>query len=170
MKGLIPLLAIMLIISACTETITPLTQQEIAREKEQIIKTIKDFNKAFEQKDFSGILPTLSDDVIFFGTDSAEVINSLTDFKKKITDQFNAVSKLNYGELTDVSVQIDKYGTFATIIYGLPATVEQEGKIQHLYLRASRTLKKEDDKWLIVSGIIGVAGGTGNLPQDTLTK
>ncbi len=136
-----------------------LTTAEMAKEKEEIIATIKAFNKAMEQERFEGLVPYLSEDVIFFGTDSSEIIKSLSDFKKAITEQFNAVENLTYGEMSDVSIQMDSRGTLASIIYGIPTTYKMTGsqEPENYFFRVNRTLKKEGGKWVIVSGIVSIA-------------
>ena len=131
---------------------------------------IKAYNKASQEKDFAGILPTLADNVVFFGTDSAEVIKNLNEFKAKITEQFNEVDEMRIGEMTDVSVIIDPYGNFASVIYGMPLTVVIDNVMEKMFVRVARTLKKEDGRWVIVSGIIGVARGTSSAVADTLSQ
>ncbi len=161
------LLAILLF-SACSPTREPLNPEEMSREKDAVVEVMKAYNKAFQEKNFAGILPTLSDEVIFFGTDSSEVIKNLSDFKKKITDQFSSLEKMEYGEMRDISVQMDPYGTYSSIIFGVGVNVSHLGKSEHMFLRAARNLRKEDGKWVIVSGIIGRAGGAGGITPDTV--
>ena len=168
MAKYLPFFILMLIITSCGPSIEPLTPQELATEKESVLEVIKAYNKASQEKDFAGILPTLSDDVVFFGTDSAEVIKNLNEFKAKITEQFNNVDEIRYGEMSDVSVIIDPYGNFASVIYGMPLTVVMGNVIEKMFVRVARTLRKEDGRWVIVSGIIGVARGTTSTVKDTV--
>jgi ketosteroid isomerase-like protein len=162
------LLLAIIFISSCSPNREPLTTEELSKEKEAVIDVMKAYNKAFQDKNFAGILPTLSDDVIFFGTDSAEVIKSLSDFKKKITEQFNSVQKMEYGEMTDISVQMDPYGIYSSIIFGVSVDIFQNDKREHMFLRAARNLRKEEGKWVIVSGIIGRAGVATAVVPDTV--
>ena len=170
MKKYLPLFILMIFIASCGPSIEPLTQQEIEQEKQAVIDVIKAYNKASQEKDFAGILPTLADNVVFFGTDSAEVIKNLNEFKAKITEQFNEVDEMRIGEMTDVSVIIDPYGNFASVIYGMPLTVVIDNVMEKMFVRVARTLKKEDGRWVIVSGIIGVARGTSSAVADTLSQ
>lgn len=167
MKKYLPILMLIILVVSCGPSIEPLTPQEIENEKEAILEVLKSYNTAFQQKDFAGILPTLADDVVFFGTDSSEVIKNLNEFKQKITEQFNDVDEMRYGEMTDVSIQIDPYGHFASIIYGMPLTVVKDNKIEKMFVRVARTLRKEDGRWVITSGIIGVARGTSLAHADS---
>lgn len=136
---------------------TELTGEQIAEEKEKVVQVIKDYNKAFEDKKFESIVRTLSDDVVFFGSDSSEVIKSLSDFKQSILDQWNTYD-IKYGEIYDKLIVMDNTGTLASIIYGTPATVKVKGSDStlHYFFRVSRTLKKQDGRWMIASGIIGI--------------
>ncbi|MCX7735474.1 MAG: nuclear transport factor 2 family protein [Candidatus Kapabacteria bacterium] len=148
-----------ILVYSCGPRPDELTTAEMAKEKEDIIATIKAFNKAMEEERFEGLVPYLSEDVIFFGTDSSEIIKSLSDFKKAITEQFNAVESLSYGEMSDISIQMDSRGTFASIIYGVPTTYKMVGSNapESYFFRVNRTLKKEGGKWVIVSGIVSIA-------------
>ena len=109
---------------------TELSGEQIAQEKEKVIQVIKDYNTAFEEKKFEPIVRTLSDDVVFFGSDSSEIISSLSDFKKNIQDQWNNFD-IKYGEMYNKSIIMDNTGSFASIIYGTPATVKL--KIKRFY-------------------------------------
>lgn len=168
MTKLVTIFALLIMLASCGPSVEPLKPNQIKAEEEEITEVIMTYNKASEDENFAGILPTLADNVNFFGTDSADVIKNLNDFKKKMTDQFNEVDKMKYGEMTDVFIQMDPYGNFASIIYGLPLSIEIKGVKQDLFLRGARTLKKEDGRWVIVSGIIGVAGGTEPAAVDTI--
>ena len=53
--------------------------------------------------------------------------------------------------------------TFASIIFGVPCWIIKGDIKQHLYLRVARTLKKQQGRWVIISGIVGVTR-----PDDTL--
>ena len=170
MKKYLPFFILLILVVSCAPSVEPLTNQEIEAEKQAVIDVMKSYNTAFQQKDFAGVLPTLADDVVFFGTDSAEVINNLNEFKKKLTQQFNEVDEMRYGEMTDIFIQMDPYGNFASIVYGMPLTVVKDSVIEHMFVRVARTLRKEDGHWVIVSGIIGVAQGTSGNKKDTLSQ
>ncbi len=170
MKKYLQFLLLLVLVVSCAPSVEPLTNQEIEAEKRSVIEVLNNYNSAFQQKDFAGILPTLADDVVFFGTDSSEVINNLNEFKHKLTEQFNNVDEMRYGDMSDISIQMDPYGTFASIIYGMPLTVVKDNILHNMFLRVARTLRKEDGRWVIVSGIIGVAQGTTNVKADTLSK
>ena len=170
MKKYLQILILALLTASCAPSLEPLTPKEIASEKQAILDVLDAYNKASEQKDFAGILPTLAEDVVFFGTDSGEVVKNLNEFKEKITRQFQEVDEMHYGKMTDVSLQVDPYGNLASIIYGQPLTVVRNSNIENLFVRVARTLRKEDGRWLISSGIIGVARSSNNTVADTTAK
>jgi hypothetical protein len=155
MKIFLLLFFILLIFPACSPQEKELTAEEIAKEKQAIINVMKEYNKATEEKSWSKLVPTLASEVIFFGTDSNEVIKTFDEYKEKIMNQWNLFDKQKYGDMTDISIMMDKNATFASIIYGVPFDVTVVIKSAHLYLRMQRTLKKENDKWVIISGIVG---------------
>lgn len=161
---LFSLIVSLIIVSCCPEP-KELTEDEVNMEKQAVINVVKAYNKAVEEKNFSKIVPTLAGEVIFFGTDSSEVIKTFADFKKQMMAQWNEYDNLIYGELADVSIQMDKNASFASIIFGLPVTITKGENTIELYLRVARTLKKEKEVWVIVSGIVGAARPDNTLKQ-----
>ncbi|MDT3739957.1 MAG: nuclear transport factor 2 family protein [Candidatus Kapabacteria bacterium] len=153
---LLLLLTAQLIFSACGPKKEYLSPLEIENEKSNVKSVIADYNRAFEDKNFGKVVETLADEVIFFGTDSSEVIKTFADFKKAIEKQWQEYDKVTYGDLRDVSIQMDDNGTIASIIYGVHADYLQKDTSYHYYLRIARVLKKKNHKWLIVSGIVGI--------------
>lgn len=158
------LISSFLFISCCPEP-KELTEDEIKFEKDAVINVIKAYNRASEEKNFSKMVPTLAGEVIFFGTDSSEVIKTFADFKKQMMTQWNQYDNMSYGELIDVSIQMDKNASFASIIFGVHVVITKGEKTQHLYLRNARTLKKEKEQWVIVSGIVGAARSDDTLKE-----
>ncbi len=132
-----------------------LTIKDIEREKAAIVDVIKAYDKAAEEKNFSKMVETLASNVIFFGTDSSEVIKTFADYRKKMLEQWKEFDSMKYGEPQDVSIQMDDNATWASIIFGVPFQVKIGDDSANLFLRVQRTLKKEKGKWVIVSGIVG---------------
>ncbi|MBM2816856.1 MAG: SnoaL-like protein [Ignavibacteria bacterium] len=145
------------VFSACCPEPKALTAEEISKEEAAAMKVCDDYNKASQQKNWAALVETLAGEVIFFGTDSAEIIKTFAEFKIKMLDQWKRYDKMVYGKMTDASVQMDKNATFASVIFGVPVTLTTPLSNKTYFLRVSRTLKKEKEKWVIVSGIVGVA-------------
>ncbi|MCO5250472.1 MAG: nuclear transport factor 2 family protein [Candidatus Kapabacteria bacterium] len=141
---------------ACQPKPKFLSPLEIQNEKEKVQKVIVDFHTALEDKNFGKLVETLADEVIFFGTDSSEIIKTFADFKMAIDQQWKDYDHIDYGELRDVSIQMDDNATLASIIYGTNAVITKGGVDVEYYLRIARILRKKDDRWLIVSGIVGI--------------
>lgn len=158
-KSLLSTLFLMLVLgfAACCPEPEVMTDDQIEAEKQQVVNVIKAYNKAMEEENFHDLVETLGNEVIFFGTDSSEIINTFSEFKKKIKEQWDYYQGTKYGEMTNVSIQMDKNATIASVIFGMPVDLTVNGQSEHLYLRVSRTLKKEQEKWVIVSGIVGAA-------------
>jgi ketosteroid isomerase-like protein len=166
MKKFLPILfSLILLFSSCgPDKSKELTPEQLQKEKDAIVKLNNDFNKASQEKNWTAMIDMLSKDVLFFGTDSAEVIKTFAEFKKKMTQQWATYESLTYGNLVDVCVQMDNQATFASIFFGVPLDLIQNGHKTHYFLRGARTLKKEDEKWVIVTGIVGIAKSSEEVP------
>ena len=144
-------------IFACTPEPKELSNEELSKEKSEVVNLIKNYNKANEEENFSKIVDMVSKDIIFFGTDSGEVIKDIPSFKKALTNQWELFD-FKYGEMIEIDVQMDKNATFASAIFGIPTDLKVKDKTFHLFLRIARTLKKENSKWVIVSGVVSMVG------------
>lgn len=155
-KLFLPILALILSLISCAPEKDFLSPLELENEKTMIKDVMEDYHRASEDKNFGKIVETLADEVIFFGTDSSDVIKTFADFKNAIEKQWQDYDAVSYGELRDVSIQMDDKASLATIIYGVNADYVRAGVTNNYYLRIARILKKKNHKWLIVSGIVGI--------------
>jgi len=155
MKSIVLLISMLFIIVACAPKEKELTPDQISIEKKAIVKVMKEYNDASEVKSWSRLVETLASEVRFYGTDSSEVIMTFDDYKEKIMNQWKLFDNQKYGDMTDIHIEMDPNATYASIIYGIPFDVTIGLRHAHLFLRIQRTLKKENDKWVIVSGIVG---------------
>lgn len=133
-----------------------LTPERLKIEQQNILETIKAYQEAAGKKNFGEMIPTLAGEVKFFGTDSGEVIESFTEYKKKMLEQWEEYEVMTYGEPYDVFIEMDPNANFASIIYGVQLYVKKAEYENSYQLRVARTLKKEKDKWVIVSGISSI--------------
>ena len=165
------LLSLFIVLTACTPEQKVLSKEEVDKEHEAIINVIKAYNKAMDEKNFYALTETLAGDVVFFGTDSAEVINTFADFKEKIKEQWKMFDKMLYGEMLDISIQMDPASPkLASIIFGIPQTITIGDTTATLFMRMNRTLKKERGNWVIVSGVVGTASHKQILILKNLLK
>jgi ketosteroid isomerase-like protein len=148
------------VLGSCEPKKKYLSPQELELEKDKIKTVIEAFNNASEEKNFGKMVEYLDDEVIFFGTDSSEVIKTFADYKKAIDKQWQVYDRINYGELRDATIFIDDQATLATIFYGTNAEIINSGNTNNYYLRGARILKKKNDKWLIVGGLTGIVRST----------
>lgn len=158
MKKLILIACVsLLVLAGCMGNGTkPLTVEQTAKEKARVMEVIKQYNDASNKKSFSSIIETLDENVVFFGSDSTEIIHSLNDFKKMIQNQWNQLD-IQSGDMVDTWIQMDPTGTLASVIYGQPSVITlPDGRKQRVFFRIARTLKKQDNQWLIVSGIVSM--------------
>ncbi len=163
------ILFISIILAACSSNEEQLSTEETVKEKEAIVEVLKAYNRAYEKKNFPAMVEYLANDLTFFGSDSAETIKSLTEFKEAIQKQWEETDSMRYGEMTDVYILLDSKGRIASTIYGIPLDLWTNGNHIHLFLRVARTLKKEGGKWVIVSGITGITVASKS-PKELLPK
>lgn len=159
MKNFILLMASVVFLFSCSgRDDVDLNSQQIEAEKAKVMETIKDYNDAYQNESFGNIIELLSEDVVFFGTDSSEVIRSLNEFKGMIQEQWKHYD-IKYGEISDPLVIIDNRATVASVVFGIPGTIKtaDSPEKQEVFFRIARTLKKEGKKWVIASGIVGIA-------------
>lgn len=158
MKKLFYLLLITaFIFPSCQPEQKYLTVEETKKEEAEIVKVLYAYNKASEDKNFAELLKTLADSVVFFGSDQGEVIKTFADYKYAIQKQWEEYEYTKYGEITDLFIAMDGKATIASVIYGVPLQAKLKNGIhEDVFLRASRTLRKQNDKWVIVSGITSI--------------
>ncbi len=159
-----------ILLSSCEPQKEILTAEKRKDEESKVITTINNYNKSNQEKNWYSLVETLADEVVFFGTDSAEVITSFADYKKAIEKQWQEYEKMNYGELQDISIQMDNEATLATIIYGQNVEVIKGSIVKNYYMRGARILKKEKNKWVIVSGIVGIVRSDYDLQNEFQIK
>lgn len=154
---LLAISTITLLLISCEPEPKFLSQEQIEIEKQAIIKVNEDYHKASENKDFAGIVETLGDEVTFFGTDSAEVIESFSEFKESIRKQWRNYDHIKYGKMQEIHIDMDNQGTKATIFFGIPTEVTRNEITNRYFIRGARAMHKNDDKWFIVSGLMSIA-------------
>lgn len=168
---LLLIIAAVMLFPACQSEPKSLSKEQMEKEKVKVIDVIKAYNTASEKKNFGDMVETLAGEVTFFGTDSGEVIHSFDQFKETMLAQWKEYDMTRYGEISDMFIEIDPNANFASVIYGIPLYTKKGDVEENVYLRVARTLRKEKDKWVIVSGIVSIAR-TRNYenPTDTLSK
>jgi len=171
MKKILTTFFILVFVYACTPQKEELSLQDIEKEKQAIVQVMKEYNKAAEEKNFSHMIETLAGEVIFFGTDSSEVIKTFAEFKAKMEEQWKTFDNMKYGDMYDIDIQMDENATIASIIFGTPLEIRIGSESAKLFIRVARTLRKEKGKWVIVSGIVGNADPkAGLLLQEMLMR
>ena len=152
------IISLFLIVSCGPNKPQGLTSDVIEKEKQEVLDVIKNYNQAYANKDFAGLVDYMSQDVIFFGTDSSEVITSLAEYKNAMQKQWELYDTMKYGDMVDEFVQMDRNATLASVIYGSSLElITTDGEDIRYFVRVSRTLKKENNQWLIVTGLVGIA-------------
>ncbi len=158
-------LFILFLLFSCSTSEEQLSTEEEVKEKDKVIEVLKAYNKAYEKKNFSEMVRYLANDLTFFGSDSAETIKSLSEFKVAIEKQWEDIDSMRYGNMVDIFVLIDSKGKLASAIYGIPLELWTNGKYVRLFLRVARTLKKEGGNWVIASGITGITRASKSVKE-----
>ncbi len=136
-----------------------LTQEQRTQEIEKITNVIKMYNQANNARNWADMVKTLDKEVTFFGSDKGEKSKDMAAFKETIKKQWENYSKMEYGDMQDIYVELDDYANFANIIFGVPLeAVANTGEKENLFVIVQRTLKKDpiSKKWVICSGIVSI--------------
>lgn len=136
-----------------------MTPEESAKEKKAVESVLSSFWKAYESKDASAAKNTFSasTDLMFFGTDSAEVVKTVTQWETQMKDDWELFETVKFGEMRNLSIQVDGYGELATALYELPVDMTISGKPSHSLFRGANVLKKENGGWRLFQGVVAVA-------------
>ena len=136
-----------------------MTPEQITKEKDAVESQILKLLKGFDTKDIDTMLTlfSTSDELLAFGTDAAEVLRSLSDWEDQLKYDFQLFESAKFGELQNLSIQVSKSGDLAAVLFETPADIVFAGESSHAIWRFSSTLKKEDEKWLIVHLLAAIA-------------
>ncbi len=115
------------------------------KEEQAVWDVIEKYNNAYANKDFAGLVDYMSQDVVFFGTDSAEVIKSLAEYKEAMEKQWEQYDSMVFGKIEESEkfLQMDRNATLASVLFGAPLFLTVDGVENRVFVRVHRTLKKE---------------------------
>jgi len=147
-----------------------LTDEQIATEKKAIEGLITKFHSAYEAKDVAGITDLFSKgELMFFGTDSAEVLKNASDVQKEFKADSELVGSAKLGTTRNLSIQVASMGDLASAVYEVPADIVIGGKSSHALIRFAMTFKKENNVWKIVQVEVAFAT-TGQSSAELVEK
>ena len=132
---------------------------DIAREKTAIEAAITGFENAYQTKDGGAMkkLFSQSDDIAWFGTDSAEVIKGWAQWEKQMNDDWQVFESIRMGTPRNLSILVDNDAQMASAIFESPVDVTMAGQSPHMLFRFGSTLRKENGEWRFVQGTVAVA-------------
>ena len=136
-----------------------LSPGEVATEQKTIESLVTDLWKAYSAKDLPALtkLYTTSTDLLFFGTDSAEVIRSIPLWEAQVKNDWELFQTVKFGELRNVSILLSDDGTLGSIACETPADMVVAGQPSHSLFRMASALRKENGSWRFVHGMVAVA-------------
>ena len=149
MKALLFLLIIIPLVASCA-TVKMTSEQMTDSEQMTVNKTavksmIIKLNNAYSSKDIetvTGIYST-SAKLMIFGTDSAEVITSFSEWKAQVISDFQLIESIKFGEVRNLSIQISSTCDLAAAVYEVPVDMVYGGQNSHVLFRSANTWIKE---------------------------
>lgn len=132
---------------------------DIAKEKGAVEAAITAFARGYESKDIAAVqkLFSNSDDLMWFGTDSAEVIRGWAEWERQMNNDWQVFKTVKMGAPRNLSILVDNDAQMASTIFELPTDVTMAGMSPHLTLRFGATLRKENGEWKFLQGVVSVA-------------
>lgn len=159
MKKFLYVIISSLLIIGCfkKEEMQDVKKVDLDNEKHAVIELINTFNSSYAKKDWDGLKKCLATTVHCFGTDTAEVMNSVSDFEKQTKNDWQLYDAIKLGTPRNLFIEIDKDGELANAIYELYFNVIHQGKGTQNISRFSVTFKKENGEWKIVHSLVQMA-------------
>jgi ketosteroid isomerase-like protein len=135
-----------------------LSPGEVATEKKAIETLLSDFWKAYESKDISAASKfySRSSDLMVFGSDSAEVMTSLTQWETQIKNDWELFQTVKIGEMRNIGVLVSDDGMLGSIVCEFPADMIVGGQSNHFLFRLAGAVRKENGQWHFVQGMMAV--------------
>jgi ketosteroid isomerase-like protein len=130
---------------------------DMTQERQAVQDAIRAYFDGYEAGEWSQVEPVLtaSDDFQFFGTDSAEVSRSTSQFQQQLSYDWQLMDGIEIGEMRNVSLVIDPDGEVTTAMYEARFSGEPEGGGDRFsaLVRFAHTLRKEEGAWRLVQGM-----------------
>jgi ketosteroid isomerase-like protein len=157
MYRLISSLVIIALLSGCGPRKMP--PGDIVTEKKAIESLVSNFWKAFESKNLAALtkLYTTSGDLMFFGTDSAEVIRTIAQWEAQVKNDWEMFQTVKFGELKNISTIVANDGELGSIVCETPVDMTVGGQQSHSLFRFAGTLRRENGEWRFVHGMVAMA-------------
>jgi ketosteroid isomerase-like protein len=132
---------------------------DVAQEKAAIKSLIRYFHLAYETRDQSALenLFSTSMEMVWFGTDSAEVIRNIPAWEGQMKNDWELFDSFRTGEVRNLSIQVSGDGEFASAVWEVPAVVKVGGKESASLFRFGGGLTKENGRWRFTQGLAAVA-------------
>jgi len=169
MYRIIPLLVILGLLSGCGPR--KMSSGEITTEKKAIESLVAEYWKSYETKNLSAVTKffTAAGDLKFFGTDSAEVINTIAQMETQKKDDMGLLQTVKFGGMRNVSTVVANDGELGSIVCEIPVDMTVGGEQGHSLFRFAGTLRKENGEWRIVHGVVAMAT-VGQSSAELLAK
>jgi len=157
MNRLSSLLAIVALLAGCGPPKT--SPGDAAAEKKAIETLVSDFWKGYEAKNVAATLKlyTSSGDLLFFGTDSAEVIRTIPQWENQAKNDWELFQTVKFGALKNIAVLLAGDGELGSIVCEIPVDMTVGGQQSHSLFRFAGIARKENGGWRLVHGMVAIA-------------
>ena len=147
------LIGLVLLAGCAAKVLSP---EQAAQEKSAIRTVIANYHKGYETKDHDLFRPLISNspDMMFFGSDVAEVVKSSAEMETEKDYDFQLFQTAKFGEVQDLAIQVANDGSLASAVYQVPLTMTVDGQTSTAMFRLAFTLRKEAGAWKIVQGMV----------------
>jgi ketosteroid isomerase-like protein len=169
MRNILPFVTALGLLAGCAPK--GLTPEQVVQEKEAIKTAILTYHKGYETKDhkvFEDLLST-SPDLMFFGTDIAEIVRSSAEMDMQKDYDFQLFETAKFGELQHLAIQVSDDGSLASAVYQVPLEMTMGGQTSSSMFRLAFAYRKEDGSWKLVQGM-GSFPTTGQSSAELVKK
>ncbi len=157
MGRLVALLVVLTLLPGCAPR--KMTPEQIASQKSAIESLVSNFWTAYGSKDLATVTKayTSSNDLLCFGTDSAEIIRTIPQVEAMCKSDWELFESVKFGTMKNVSTLVSSDGALGSITCEMPADITVGGQQTHSLFRFGGTVRKENGQWRFVHGLIAVA-------------
>ncbi len=157
MLRLVSVFMVVALLSGCGPS--KLSPADIASEKQAIESLVNDFWKAYDTKDLAATTKVFSNsgELMFFGTDSAEVIRNIAEWESQAKNDWELFQSVKFGQMKNVSTVVSSDGELGSIVCEMPADLTIGGEQTHVLFRFAGTMRKEQAEWRLVQGMVAMA-------------
>lgn len=121
--------------------------------RSQIDSLIQVFLSTYSTKNPDNMAAMVTDDLHFFGTDSAEVITNSAGFREQMSNDFKLFETARFEAVRHRSIVLDEDNELASAVFEVPVTMTAGEQSNRAVIRFAQTFRREGDSWRLVQGM-----------------